>query len=132
MCARVRVRAYACEGIEGASWEGFGTYAAAPSAPSSQSLAVSKSGYLKKEKTSAGSVPSSILGSWATSVVSLLPKRGPAPLLLMPEASLRGLPGFLFFATAAASNSACAALSLATRSACAFAASPCSHLLSDY
>ena len=57
-------------------------------------------------------------------MVSLLPKRGPAPLLLMPEASLGGLHGFLFFAAAAASHSAYAALSPATRSACAFAASP--------
>jgi len=58
-------------------------------------------------------------------LVSFLPKRGPAPLLLMPEASLGGLPGFLFFVAAAATpHSACAALSPAARSACAFAASP--------
>ena len=58
------------------------------------------------------------------SLVSFLPKRGPVPLLLMPEASSGGLPGFLFFAAAAAaSHSACAALYPATRSACAFPAS---------
>jgi hypothetical protein len=55
---------------------------------------------------------------------SKAPKRGPAPLLLMPEASLGRLPGYLFFAAAAASHSAFAALSPATRSACAFATSP--------
>jgi len=57
-------------------------------------------------------------------------KRGPAPLLFMPGASLGGLPGFLSFAAAAPSHSACAALSLATDSACAFAASPCLLLIS--
>jgi hypothetical protein len=57
-------------------------------------------------------------------LVSFLPKRGPAPLLLMPEASLGGPPGIRFFPAVAASHSACAALSPATRSACAFAASP--------
>jgi hypothetical protein len=58
-------------------------------------------------------------------VLLLPPKRGPVPLLLMPEASLGGLPGFLFFAAAAAaSHSACTALSPATRFACAYAASP--------
>jgi len=41
----------------------------------------------------------------------------------MPEASLGGLPGIRFFSAVAASRSASAALSPATRSACAFAAS---------
>ena len=54
----------------------------------------------------------------------LPPQERASLLLIMPEASLGGLPGFLLFATAAASHSACAALSLATRSACAFAAYP--------
>jgi len=54
----------------------------------------------------------------------LPPQERASLLLIMPEASLGGLPGFLLFATAAASHSACAALSLATRPACAFAAYP--------
>jgi len=74
-----------------------------------------------------------VKGLKAPWVLDLLLKRGPVPLLPMPEASLGGLPGFLFFAAAAASLSACATLAPATRSACTLAASPClAHLLSDY
>ena len=119
--ARVRVRAHVKE-LEAPYWDGFENYTAAPL---NQSQAISK-----RTSVGRGGCRQLLLGFLLSFslrfflLVSFLLMRVPAPLLLLPEASLGGLPGFLFIAAAAASHSACATLSPATRSACAFAASP--------